>query len=202
MKSPLPFAAALFIGLLAAGPAIQANSFAPSNVPRKFLPPQPAPTGEILETPPVEVNGYVQLGFDRLGAFLFTPPDYDPAATPNKTPPSVDGQIPKAIKALDGRKVMVTGFMVPVHTEGAYVVECMLVRSPMVCCYGIVPNVNEWVIVKMKAGANMPPLMDVPLSIYGTLHVHGQYENGYLTGIYFLEGERMEQTKAPESVTP
>ncbi len=204
---PLPHLVALwFAGLLVVGPATRANLFTPQgvdnpNVPRRIVP-KVVPKGDILETPPVEVNGYAQLGFDRLAAFPFTPTDYDPVATPNKPPPSVDGQIPKAIKALDGRKAVVTGFMLPVRTGGPYVLECMLVRTPSLCCYGIVPNLNEWIVVKMKPGSDMPPLMDVPVSIYGTLHVHGQYENGYLTGIYSLDGERMEQVKAPESTTP
>ncbi len=197
----------LLVGaLFSPAPAARANMNEPRGVdgpvvPRKMVPPPAAPSGDILNTPPTEVDGYVQLGFDRLAAFPFTPSDYDPVATPDKAPPSVDGQIPKAIKTLDGRKAVLTGFMLPVHNEGAYVVECMLLRSQSLCCYGITPNVNEWVVVKMKPGANMPPLMDVPVSIYGVLHVHGRYDNGYMAGIYFLDGERMEPTKTPGSGT-
>jgi hypothetical protein len=32
---------------------------------------------------------------------------------------------------------------------------------------------------------------DVPLNVYGKLHVKELYENGYLSGIYLLEGEKM-----------
>ena len=206
---PIPDAIACMIAgaLFMAAPAMRANVYEPRGVdgpvvPRKFVPPPPAPSGDILKTPPAEVDGYVQLDFDRLAAFLFTPPDYDPVATPNRAPPSVDGQIPEPIKALDGRRAVITGFMLPVEMDGAYVSQCMLLRSRSLCCYGMVPNVNEWVVVKMKPGANMPPLMDVPVSIYGTFHVHGSYENGYLVGIYFLDGERMEQTKAPGKTIP
>jgi hypothetical protein len=57
------------------------------------------------------------------------------------------------------------------------------------CCYGTVPNMNEWIVVKMKNGVR--PLMDVPVSFYGKLQVGAMFENGYPTGIYLLEGERM-----------
>jgi len=35
------------------------------------------------------------------------------------------------------------------------------------------------------------PLMDVPVTIVGTLKVGESYENGYLVGIYQLDGEKL-----------
>jgi len=58
-----------------------------------------------------------------------------------------------------------------------------------VCCFGAVPNMNEWVIVKMKKG--VAPMMDVPVAFYGELKVGAMFENGYMTGLYELEGEKM-----------
>jgi hypothetical protein len=48
---------------------------------------------------------------------------------------------------------------------------------------------NEWVVVKMKKGVQ--PLMDLPVSFYGELKVGAMFENGYMTGLYELEAERM-----------
>jgi hypothetical protein len=48
---------------------------------------------------------------------------------------------------------------------------------------------NQWVIVKMKKGVR--PLQDVPLAFFGTLKVGAMFEQGYMTGIYALEAERM-----------
>jgi hypothetical protein len=36
--------------------------------------------------------------------------------------------------------------------------------------------------------------MDVPISFYGELKVGAMYENGYMTGVYLLNGERMSAT--------
>ena len=52
---------------------------------------------------------------------------------------------------------------------------------------GLAPN--EWVIVKMKKGVQ--PMMDVPVAFYGELKVGAMFENGYMTGLYELEGEKM-----------
>ncbi len=38
-------------------------------------------------------------------------------------------------------------------------------------------------------------VMDVPISFYGTLKVGASFENGYLTGIYQLEAEKMAEIK-------
>jgi hypothetical protein len=140
-----------------------------------------------------KAGGYEAVGFDRLASYTFTAPDYDPTVA-NASPPSGADQIPAAIKALDRKKVAVTGFMLPTKMDKGLVVEFLLVKDAMMCCYGVMPKVNEWVVVKMT-GAGVKPLMDTPITFDGTLRVGEMYENGYLTGVYLLEGERMAAVK-------
>jgi hypothetical protein len=136
---------------------------------------------------------YQKVGFDRLASFTYTPPEADPA-TPNAPPPSGAAQIPEKIKDLDQQKVAVTGFMLPVKMDGGLVKELLLVKDPMLCCYGVMPKLNEWVVVKM-VGKGVKPLMDVPITFEGRLRVGEMYENGYLTGLYLLEGDRLADVK-------
>jgi hypothetical protein len=138
---------------------------------------------------PEQVGAYLKLGFDRLGAYKFNPPAFDPVANPKAVPPTGEEQIPLEVKNWSGKKAIVTGFMLPVKMENGLVTEFLLVKDPMMCCYGVVPNMNEWVVVKMKQGVK--PLMDLPISFYGELKVGAMFENGYMTGIYLLEGEKM-----------
>jgi hypothetical protein len=138
-------------------------------------------------------KGYLKLGFEQLANYTFIPPAFDPAAEPNVKPPTGEEQIPAAVKEWNGRKAVITGFMVPVKMEKGLVTEFLLMRNTMACCYGTVPNMNEWVIVKMKKG--VAPLMDVPISFYGELKVGAMFENGYMTGLYELEGERMGEVQ-------
>ncbi len=142
---------------------------------------------------PAKGEEYPRVGFDRLASFNFTPPDSDngPATQPDKS----NDQIPAAIKALDQQKVAVTGFMLPVKMDGGLVKEFLLVKDPMMCCYGVMPKVTEWVVVKMT-GAGVKPLMDVPITFLGKLRVGEIMENGYLTGIYLLEGEKLGEVKS------
>jgi hypothetical protein len=146
--------------------------------------------------PAATADSYERVGFDKLASFAFNPPGFD-AAAPADTKPAPaksDDQIPDRIKTYNEKKVAVTGFMLPVKMDGGLVKEFLLVKDPMLCCYGVMPKINEWVVVKMT-GAGVKPLMDTPITFEGKLKVGEMYENGYLTGIYLLEGERMAETK-------
>ena len=152
--------------------------------------------GDDLGVPAPEVeNGYLRLGFDKLASYKFVPPAFDPGADPKAVPPTGNEQIPAQVMGWSGKKAIVTGFMLPVKMDGGLVTEFLLVKDPMLCCYGVMPNMNEWVVVRMVKGG-VKPLMDVPLSFEGELKVGAMYENGYMTGVYLLNGEKM-LTPAP-----
>jgi hypothetical protein len=147
------------------------------------------PAASTTKAPEVDDKGYLKLGFDQLASYTFNPPAFDPAATPTAKPPTGEEQIPATVKAWNGKKAVITGYMVPVKMEKGLVTEFLLMRNTMACCFGGVPNMNEWVIVKMKKGVQ--PMMDLPIAFYGELKVGAMFENGYMTGLYELEGERM-----------
>jgi hypothetical protein len=158
------------------------------------LPPPVAFDPALLAKPPTMIDGYALLGFDRLAGFPFTPVPFDPAtAKPGAPPPSSAAQIPATIKKFDAQPAIVTGFMLPTKMEKGLVTEFLLVRSPMMCCYGQVPNMNEWVVVQVPKGVK--PLMDIPVSCYGKLHVKEEFDNGYITSIYQLDGEKLTDAK-------
>ncbi|MDO8545660.1 MAG: DUF3299 domain-containing protein [Opitutaceae bacterium] len=152
------------------------------------------PAAAPANTPPPQVeNGYLKLGFEHLASYTFNPPPFDPAANPTAKPPTGEEQIPPSVKSWNGKKAMITGYMVPVKMDKGLVTEFLLMRNTMACCFGSVPNMNEWVVVKMKKGVQ--PLMDVPVAFYGELKVGAMFENGYMTGLYELDGEKMGEVQ-------
>ena len=141
-----------------------------------------------LQIPAPEVDGgYLKLGFDRLSSYKFVAPEYDPVANPKATPPTGEEQIPPAVKGWSGKKALVTGFMLPTKLDGGKAVEFLLMANQMACCYGTVPNMNDWVIVRIPKG--VPIIQDVPISFKGMFKVSATFESGYMTGIYELEAE-------------
>ena len=143
----------------------------------------------------VNTDGYQVVGFDQLASFEFAAPAYDTAgANGQPVVKKGDEQIPEPIMALNEKRVAVTGFMLPVKMVEGRVMEFLLVKDQMMCCYGVMPKTNEWIVVKMSRNG-LPPSMDVPVSIEGKLKVGEMYDNGYLTGIYLLEGDKQSKTK-------
>jgi hypothetical protein len=141
----------------------------------------------LLGAAPEVQDGYLKLGFDRLSSFKFVAPEYDPVANPKGTAPSGEEQIPSEVKGWSGRKAIVTGFMLPTKLDNGKATEFLLMANQMACCYGTVPNMNDWVIVRIPQG--VPITQDVPISFRGTFRVGATFESGYLTGIYRLEAE-------------
>jgi hypothetical protein len=99
-------------------------------------------------------------------------------------------QIPPEVKALDSRRVALKGFMLPLKVENGLITELLILRDQSMCCYGTVPRINEWVSVRMTS-KGVKPIMDQAITLFGLLKVGEMYENGYLVGIYQMDGEKM-----------
>ena len=156
----------------------------------------PPPPALISSLPAViaepDGKGFVPLGFDVLSGYAINIPDEmlsSPLASlTNAMHPS--DLIPENVKKLNERQVSLEGFMLPLKVEGGLVTELLLMKDQSMCCYGTVPRINEWVSVRMNE-RGVKPIMDVPVTLHGTLHVGAILENGYLVGIYSMDGEKM-----------
>ena len=135
---------------------------------------------------------YLTVGFDQLASYTFEMSDElieakgDPKALTAKT----NGQIPEKIRGLNEKTVAVKGYMLPLKVAHGAVTEFLLMRDQSMCCFGTVPKINEWVSVK-TTGKGLKPIMDEPVTIFGRLHVGEIRENGYLVGIYRMDGEKL-----------
>lgn len=144
--------------------------------------------------PPAEKTGdYLNVGFDRLASFTYDVADPPPAAaagTVTAAPAKIVDQIPAAVRALDQKLVALKGFMLPLKVEGGLITELLIMRDQSMCCYGATPKITEWVSVKMT-GKGVKPVMDQPITLFGKLRVGEVRENGYLVGIYQMDGDKL-----------
>jgi hypothetical protein len=136
-------------------------------------------------------------GFDLLSGYeieisddLLGPVTNDLVAVTART----EALIPPTVKALDKKRVALKGFMLPLKVEGGLVTEMLIMKDQSMCCYGTVPKIHEWVSIKMTE-KGVKPLMDQAVTLFGTLHVGEMRENGYLVGIYRMDGEKMAATE-------
>lgn len=92
---------------------------------------------------------------------------------------------------MNGRKVALAGFILPLALTDGRATECLLLRSQSACCFGLVPRVNELVIVK-AAPPGITPRPDTPFVVAGTLAVKWIGEGDQLTAIYEMQADRVE----------
>jgi hypothetical protein len=141
-------------------------------------------------TAPASAASYLTMGFDRLSDFEFDPTKVT-ATSDAGVIAAGDELIPPTIRRLDGQKVAISGFMLPMKTEDGVVTELLLMRTQMACCFGGTPKTNEWVIVRSSKKNGIKSLMDTVVTISGTLKVGTIMEGGMISGIYSLEADQM-----------
>jgi hypothetical protein len=136
--------------------------------------------------------GYQQVSFNELAGFDFalTREMSDGSASSAVVKTKTEAQIPAAVRALDGTKVVIDGFLLPVRMNNGLAVEFLLMRNQSMCCYGVPPKITEWITVAVK-DTGVKPVMDQPIAVAGVLHVGAINENGCLAGIYRLDGEKV-----------
>ncbi|MDB6067159.1 MAG: hypothetical protein JWR26_3367 [Pedosphaera sp.] len=142
--------------------------------------------------PPVHepVPGCVEINFGALSGFDFSLGLAEGNADPAQTAAKARAQIPPSIQSLDGKKVVIQGFLLPVRMDEGLAVEFLLMRNQSMCCYGVPPKINEWITVRMT-GKGVKAIMDQPIAVVGILHVGPAQENGFLTGIYGMDADRV-----------
>lgn len=98
--------------------------------------------------------------------------------------------MPKRIKDLSGKKVLMTGFMLPID-EVQNIKEFLLVQSLWACCYGQPPDIHGIIRVVMPKGKTTDYFFD-PLKIIGTFKVEATVMDGYCVDIFQLHVESIE----------
>ncbi|HWF19422.1 MAG TPA: DUF3299 domain-containing protein, partial [Verrucomicrobiae bacterium] len=150
--------------------------------------PQSAPPPEVRENVS-NAPEYAAVGFDKLASYNFEVDDR-PLTNSTTGADKANNQIPDRVKALDQKKVSIRGFMLPLKVSNGVVTEFLIMKDQSMCCYGTVPKITEWVSVKTPEHG-VKSIMDQPVIIEGTLHVGAMRENGYLIGIYQMDGDKL-----------
>ncbi len=147
--------------------------------------------GKTASNPKAGNADYLPVGFDKLSGFPLKVIFEMTNPVTFASVPKLNASIPDPVKALDGKAVAVTGFMLPLKLEDGRTREFLLMKNRSLCCFGIPLEINDWVCVRMT---NQPvkSVMDVPMTVYGTIHIGEILENGQMAGIYRLEGSKLK----------
>jgi hypothetical protein len=177
------------------GDVIGSSFDVPASVPSAAL--NPAATN-VLVAASATAGSKDSAGFDKLAGFPFKVTDDmiigvgDAAANSRE----IATQIPAFVKALDAKEVSITGFMLPTKVDGGMATEFLLLKNQSMCCYGLTPNLNEYVSVKLT-GHGVKPVMDHLITVTGKLHVGEMRQSRLLVGLYQLDGEKVDAQAEP-----
>lgn len=100
-------------------------------------------------------------------------------------------KIPDSIKRLQGKEVVLRGFMKPprISTDLPQFVQ---VRDTGMCCFGPIARIYHATIVTLKDGTTTDYIERTPFDVVGTFRIDTlQTEDGDLVGLYFLDNARV-----------
>jgi hypothetical protein len=100
------------------------------------------------------------------------------------------GEIPALVKALDGKKVSVQGYVKPLKQDASGVTEFLLMRDHALCCQTNVPQINEWIHVRME-GRSVPFAHERQFTVRGVLQVGELRGAGNVVSVYRLAGDEI-----------
>lgn len=107
------------------------NPKSPTGSPPRPLLRLPGPPLSALDGPLTTRSGYTEIAFSQLAGFSFTAPtEALPAGT---LVPDLLAQVPASVRRLDGKKVVLTGFMLPTKLENGFATEFLFLSSSQLC---------------------------------------------------------------------
>ena len=107
--------------------------------------------------------------------------------------------IPKEIAALNGKKVAIKGFVIPLaNSEGQRIKEFLFADELVSCLFCAMLDYDQWMVgttVDSKGFNIKDDQFEDPITIYGTLEIGPKFEDGEFTGIYRIKADGFEPGK-------
>jgi hypothetical protein len=150
---------------------------------------------------PPPATGYKLITLADLGSFPVKENVLLPGATKSveSFPTPTPTRFPDSIRSMDGAEVVVPGYMMPYDSDGdGKVLSFYLVRSILICCFGVPPRLNEIVRCEAAPGKSCEYYYNIPVRVYGKLKVGEIREYGQVQALYTMSVERIEQLKFPD----
>ena len=148
----------------------------------------PTKTSEINQQFQPVAKECQSISFDILADYDFGTLDWSGGSQSNQfIATQIEQIIPESIKALDNQQISVTGFVLPIETDGKRIDSFLLLRDLQMCCYGTLPELNEWIYVEVPNHLEAKNLIsDTPIKVRGTLQVEPRFKDDFLLSIYSL----------------
>ena len=145
----------------------------------------------------IDSDGFREVTFEHLNDFRYQPPggsriDYSTPALPPELGRPFEERVPERVRELDGQKVAILGFVMPLDGTLHAMTEFALVRNMMICCYGVVPQLTEWILVEAKPEQKIRYHMNIPVLLRGVLEIEEVVEQGFVVSLLEMEAHDLK----------
>jgi hypothetical protein len=162
LEVPTPGGATSAAGTPEAKPAVLEEPLLPPPPPADGLPQPP-------KLPDAEKRkGYLSTSFDLLSGYEPGPLGVFGASPRILKNIKLKQFVPQRVLDLNGKKVGITGYMIPVDFDKNEVLTFLLCRWQPGCCFGHVPQAHEQIYVEVQPGSGCRFVI-VPVTAYGKL---------------------------------
>jgi len=132
---------------------------------------KPAASAERVPHAAYKSGEMLTMGIKELGNFEFDP--------------NVDSKVPADVQALNGARVKLNGFMIPL-TQAEKIDKFALVPTLGSCCYGSPPGIQHIVTCELPKGKGVDFAID-EIWVEGTLAVDVKREDGFTSEIFTVK---------------
>jgi len=105
-------------------------------------------------------------------------------------------EIPEAVRMLDGRRVSIEGFMIPMDETDAVREFAIVPALPSGGRDGRPPRVTECVVAEMPAGKTTPYSWN-RIRVDGTFHVSVKTDDGFVVSVFAMDVDRVTVLPPP-----
>lgn len=143
-----------------------------------------------------KTRGHLEIKFEHLGGYVY--PFDDESLFAGETGIAnlrKKNLIPERILALNQKNVMIVGYIMPIDFSEGEVRSFMLLPNQQACCYGVIPQINELIYVKMKGGGGTKAAKDLPTQVTGRMTVGERILDESVFCLYFIEADKVESTE-------
>jgi hypothetical protein len=138
----------------------------------------------------VDGSSCYSLGFDKLSAFDYKVSDVGTGATPDEIAKAMKtDQVPSWIHIYDNQEVVLSGYMMPLQVENGLSTKFVMMRDITTCCYGAVPNMNDYVVVTVQR-PGIQVVQDIPVRMLGKFRIDQRYDGGYVVSLFVMDGQK------------
>jgi hypothetical protein len=131
---------------------------------------------------------HFKLTFRGLASFTYKHPEPEELQKAENPSTLLGDQIPAPIRAMSGQQAVVVGFMVPFElADDGSITSFAITQNQSFCCYGVSPEINEWVLVEASPALKVAYQAESPVAVFGTFEVGEEIEEGYVLSIYRMK---------------